>query len=100
MKQPKSKLPFKSEKCFAELKNGENCWCSTLVSSDVENNNIIPYGEACKQDVEYIVGTCNNFPKAVELLREVVTTYEHSDNLSDLYFQVGEINKFLKEIEE
>ncbi len=60
-----------------------------------------PFGEDCvcmelyKQDAEYLVQACNNFPRAIELLKKII---EIIDPNSDDFIELG-INEFLKEIE-
>lgn len=62
-----------------------------------------PFGEDCvcmelyKQDSEYLVQACNNFPKSVELLNKIVAEY-YKDPES-LYSRIQIIEEFLKEIE-
>lgn len=94
MKEPESKLPFRATECFT---NDKECWCRVL--KDSADDDVISYGSAGKQDVEYIEQACNNFPKAVELLKKIrdEKVVYISDFQDDSF--IAELLEFFKEID-
>ena len=54
---------WKSEPCFAERKNGEDCWCACVVPEEKlfyekfpeDEADVIPYGSVTKEVAEHIV---------------------------------------------
>lgn len=80
MKTPKSKLPWKQGPSYV----GEIY--STSFSTETVCKHL--YDE----DTEYIIQACNNFPKAIQLLRDTKDYYNPSNTEM--------IDKFLKEIDE
>ena len=86
MKEPKSKLPF--EVINGSLKDSAGEW---LTSGSEDNGDFYWYDE----DVEYIAEACNNYPKAIELLR----LYHKGASCKEKLY-LSEVDEFLKEIGE
>lgn len=87
MKKPiLSKLPFHlNDDCgYLDIEDSENVIIATINS----HHNLV-------KDAEYIVEACNNYPKAIELLKEIqqeVCFFKTKDTQDKL-------NNFLKHIE-
>jgi uncharacterized protein CbrC (UPF0167 family) len=91
MLQPSSELPWIGED-FDDLKSND----STTYICDSGHNNIFCEAE----DFQYLKQACNNFPKAIKLLKEFIFEWENSgspkydlDKLSD------KVQEFLKSLE-
>ena len=55
----------------------------------------LAYDISYEEDHKYFLQACNNFPRAIELLKKII---EIIDPNSDDFIELG-INEFLKEIE-
>lgn len=95
MKEPKSKLPWKlfnndEDQCWIE--SGKKPFEFAVVEMEEA---------ACLEDAEYIVQACNNFPKAIELLKKAeefmnaVPNKKYGNNY-EILFDIGTL---LKEID-
>lgn len=83
MKEPKSKLPWKLRADTLENEEGVSIiWGDRYGSGEIE-------GET--EDLEYILQACNNFPKAIQFLKDTRNYYNPSN--------IEMIDEFLKEIE-
>jgi hypothetical protein len=80
MKEPLNPLPWYSN---------DDIYISIHSTDPVEDECVCQ--DLYREDAEYLVLACNNFPKAIELLKNV---YDGLD-----YQSQGFIDKFLKEIE-
>lgn len=88
MKKPKSELPWKANECKDDIVDQKDTPLYT--SADCPGG--CYFYE--KEDVEYIVQACNNFPKAIELLR----LYHKGATCKEKLY-LSEVGEFLKEIE-
>jgi hypothetical protein len=88
MKEPKSNLPYTNTIVNRNIINWNN---STIDLCKLEH----------EEDAEYIIQACNNFPKAVELLRKFteIGSLSSDENLSKICLLDVEVDEFLKEIE-
>jgi len=94
MKQPNFKLPLKVIHCTVDSEIKDS-------GKEIEDGIYITYlnGAFQPQDAEYIVEACNNFPEAVELLKEGLDQLQSwkRDDEEDS-FTMKRIEEFLKEI--
>ena len=93
MKKPKSELPWRFEHCekYDRVVDANN---STW--DDVMNNLDYYPDPVEKEDMEYIVQACNNFPKAIELLKES----KSFKRIIDYERWIKRVEEFLKSIED
>jgi hypothetical protein len=99
MKEPKSELPWKFEdveQISYYKKTYSRVVASNRGSWDVMNNLDYYPDPVEKEDMEYIVQACNNFPKAIELLKES----KSFKRIIDYERWIKGVEEFLKSIED
>lgn len=93
MKEPKSKLPWKGED-IDDLKSNNK----KIIDTGYSNADCLP------EDFDYIIQACNNFPKAVELLKESVLQLEYLNSFEREHGTTNKVllmlSEFLKSLEE
>ncbi len=99
MKKPKNLLPWMLSK--SDL----NVDTYSYQIEQIQDENLVIADIPCeevgdKQDAEYIVQACNNFPKAVELLTKLSDQLHDPKISHDLdAFLIQDLDLFLKELD-
>lgn len=93
MIQPNFKLPLKTIHCDLDTEIKDS-------GTEIEGGIHITYlnGAFQPKDAEYIVHACNNYPKAIELLKEILESDTWQDGMrSSDFFTDKQIKEFLKQ---
>lgn len=88
MKKPITELPWYANMYgIASSKNNLENWSYDVIGGSYDGL------EACKDDLLYIEEACNNFPKAVELLKKLIEL----EAIGVSQYE-SEVNSFLKQL--
>jgi hypothetical protein len=97
MKKPKSELPWRFKNLDFEKYHGDRSYevCQQNGTTIMHDDTYYNYSPG-KETAEYIVQACNNFPKAIELLKES----KSFKRIVDYERWIKIVEEFLKNIED